>query len=392
MQTGLNGWDCSFGCTQTAWHTQCPHANRPCKMKMSDSYPKKKNKKRKLRIEVIQSLSDHLLVLWGAHSTKSILCIRITHHMIFSLHTIFTLCLRTLTILSMLYLYRKRGREFRIVNLPSQTKPNPHTIMPKSTSPSGLENIVHWSNWYTLVNAPTHDIHPQCTHLTVGTMCSLHTIHTFEFSLAPFAHRNPCVVHSEQHSTAQYSTSSYVRWIRMYARLGWNSKISAEHEIEMPVLYNPKSNTHTQKLITKDGWASIAMYNIQCAMRINEFKFNGRILPQCIQSSKVAWSRLLYISLKQQPTKIRSYTSCIYIIFLVSTLLIYKTLHTSSPMRYTVFSNRTTKYDQMCTALWVVYLNFVVHCECLYIKNETNLSSFTLQIEIDDFLVEHLER
>lgn len=89
----------------------------------------------------------------------------------------------------------------------------------------------------------------------------------------------------------------------MYARLGWNSKISAEHESEMPVLYNPKSNTHTQKLITKDGWASIAMYNIQCAMRINEFKFNGRILPQCIQSSKVAWSRLLYISLKQQHTK-----------------------------------------------------------------------------------------
>lgn len=45
--------------------------------------------------------------------------------MIFSLHTIFTLCLRTLTILSMLYLYRKieREKDFRIVNLPSRTKP-----------------------------------------------------------------------------------------------------------------------------------------------------------------------------------------------------------------------------------------------------------------------------
>lgn len=174
-----------------------------------------KNKKRKLRIEVIQSLSDHLLVLWGAHSSKTILCIRITHHMIFSLHTIFTLCLRTLTILSMLYLYRKIEREREIFALwICRAEPNPHTIMPKSTSPSGLENIVHWSNWYTLANAPTHDIHPQCTHLTVGTMCSLHTIHTFEFSLAPFAHRNPCVVHSVQHGTVQhqllYSLNSYV--------------------------------------------------------------------------------------------------------------------------------------------------------------------------------------
>lgn len=63
---------------------------------------------------------------------------------IFLAHNLHTMFAYTYNFVYVIFIQKERERFLHCESAePNQTKPNPHTIMPKSTSPSGLENIVH---------------------------------------------------------------------------------------------------------------------------------------------------------------------------------------------------------------------------------------------------------